>query len=67
MDLRSVKSESDLAVFYEKNKLVDVDAKISFLRKSMKIRATRYDVPYTTEEELISLEELVLSHLWEGA
>ncbi len=66
MELSRVQKPEDLQIIYSKMKLNDTAQKISYLKNAMKIRATRCDIPDTPEEELISLEELALSHVWEG-
>lgn len=66
MNLRDVNSEEDFEIFYRENQLDTIKSKIDFLRKAMKIRASRSDGPYSDEDELSSLKELALSHMWEG-
>lgn len=66
MRLQEAQGQSDLQQIYSENNLTEIRAKIDFLRDSMKIRASRSDVPDTLDEELISLEELALTHYWEG-
>lgn len=66
MTLNEVKTFSDFSTVYEAYNLHGVGEKISFLRKALKIRASRSDIEDTPEGELRELEELVLTHLWEG-
>lgn len=66
MELREIRERAQFEPFYRDNELFTTEDKIEHLRNALKIRASRCDVQDTPEEELIGLEDLVLSHLWEG-
>jgi hypothetical protein len=66
MDLRSAKTIEDLKKIYDAESLRRPADKIAFLKSGMKLLATRSDSPDTEDEELTSLEELAISHLWVG-
>lgn len=66
MELREISKKEDFAPFYEGNGLSTTEEKIDYLRKALKIRASRCDVEDRPADELAGLEDLVMSHLWEG-
>lgn len=65
MKLQNAKNQDDINYIYEINGIRSTPAKIQFLREQMKILSSSF-VEEDLEDELIGLEELVLTHLWEG-
>lgn len=66
MELQDIKSHDDILAIYKEQNLTSVAEKAKYLAGVMKILATRCDIEDSPEDELASLEELALSHLWEG-
>ncbi|MDR2694024.1 MAG: hypothetical protein LBB74_07400 [Chitinispirillales bacterium] len=66
MDLRDVVEQEQFDSFYESNGVNAVEDKIALLKKSMKIRAIRYDEDETLEEMLDGLEASALLGYWKA-
>ena len=66
MKLKDANTVDDLAAIYNENNLTNISSKIQYLKAAMKIRASRSDTEDTPEEELLGLEELAITHCWEG-
>lgn len=65
-ELHEIHERADFVSFYERRKIVTVEEKISCLKGVLKILASRSDEADTPEEELMGLEDFVMSHLWEA-
>ena len=65
MQLTNIQKHTDFDLFYAEHNLNTVEQKIAYLRKELKIIVTKCNDD-TPSEELLGLEELVLTHLWEG-
>lgn len=66
MELREISRREDFDSFYKENGLVTIEAKIEHLRNVLQILASRSDEEDTPEEELMGLEDFIMSHLWEA-
>jgi hypothetical protein len=67
MTLHEVSSPEQFEAYYKSNNLQTTDAKISYLRKAMKIRAILFDEAETPEEVLGGLEESALLGFWKAS
>lgn len=65
-ELHEIHERADFVSFYERRGIVEIEDKIRCLRKVLKILASRSDEADTPEEELMGLEDFVMSHLWEA-
>jgi hypothetical protein len=66
MTLHEVVSQDQFLEYYRSNNLQNVEDKIDYLNRAMKIRATRGDGKATPEETLSGLEELALLGYWKA-
>ncbi|MDR2868907.1 MAG: hypothetical protein LBV04_00480 [Deferribacteraceae bacterium] len=67
MELHDVTEKEQFEAYYNEKKLIDIHEKIAHLTKSMKIRAIRCDEIETDQENLDSLEELVILGYWKAS
>lgn len=65
-ELHNIHERAEFAPFYEKWGIVQIEDKIACLKKVLKILASRSDEKDNPEEELMGLEDFVMSHLWEA-
>lgn len=65
-ELHNIHKREDFAAFYTRRELVKIEDKIACLKSVLKILASRSDEEDTPEEELMGLEDFVMSHLWEA-
>jgi hypothetical protein len=67
MTLHEVSSAEEFEEYYRSNNIQTTDAKISYLKKAMKVRAMLYDEDETPEEVLAGLEESALLGFWKAS
>jgi len=67
MTLHEVTAQRQFEEYYKSNNLQTTDAKISYLKKAMKIRAMLCDEDETPEEVLSGLEESALLGYWKAS
>jgi hypothetical protein len=67
MRLHEVSAPEQFEEYYRSNNLQTTDAKISYLKNAMKIRAMLCDEAETPEEVLAGLEESALHGFWKAS
>jgi hypothetical protein len=67
MTLHDVNAPEQFEAYYKSNNLQTTDAKISYLRNAMKIRAILCDEVETPEEVLAGLEESAILGFWKAS
>ena len=70
MDLKDVKTHDDILQLYNEKNLTSIKEKIDYLKDTMGVLASRCEQYELTSEdeldELLGLEDLALTHMWEG-
>ena len=63
-ELKNIHEREEFSLLYQKNRLLETKDKIDFLKQNLGVLRSS-DAVESAEEELLGLEDLVMSHIWE--
>ena len=63
-ELKNIHEREEFSLLYRKNRLLKTKDKIAFLKQNLGVLRSS-DAVESAEEELLGLEDLVMSHIWE--